>query len=180
MKLKEDEISFLQGYVAQLTQSISRLTLKPSEEEIKKKGWWSSGNERNATTILESKMPVLDLNYKSNNLAHTSPPHIRPSPGSHPPATVAADRKSLGPSHSRPPAPEGRPACMRSARASAQRRLHGWIIAHTSSVTPQYRAVRVPGVAGYSARSRFGLFKGRGDSGILEQFAEKQLCSSAS
>ncbi|WP_048132119.1 MULTISPECIES: hypothetical protein [Methanothrix] len=112
MKLKEDEISFLQGYVAQLTQSISRLTLKPSEEEIKKKGWWSSGNERNATTILESKMPVLDFNYKSNNLAHTSPPHIRPSPGSHPPATVAADRKSLGPSHSRPPAPEGRPACM--------------------------------------------------------------------
>lgn len=118
MKLKEDEISFHQGYVAQLTQSISRLTLKPSEEEIKKKGWWSSGNERNAATILESKMPVLDLNYKSNNLAHTSSPHIRPSPGSHPPATVAADRKSLGPSHSRPPAPEGIPACMRApARA---------------------------------------------------------------
>lgn len=63
-------------------------------------------------------MPVLDFNYKSNNLAHTSPPHIRPSPGSHPPATVAADRKSLGPSHSRPPAPEGIPACMRApARA---------------------------------------------------------------
>jgi len=67
-----------------------------------------------------------------------------------------------------------------SARPHAQRRLHGWIIAHTSSVTPQYRAVRVPGVASSTARSRFGLFKGRGDSGILEQFAEKQLCSSAS
>jgi len=66
------------------------------------------------------------------------------------------------------------------ARPRAQRRLHGSIIAHTSSVTPQYRAVRVPGVASSTARSRFGLFKGRGDSGILEQFAEKQLCSSAS
>jgi hypothetical protein len=28
------------GHVAQLTQSISQLSLKPGEEEIKKKGWW--------------------------------------------------------------------------------------------------------------------------------------------
>jgi hypothetical protein len=26
--------------MAQLTQSISQLSLKPDEEEIKKKGWW--------------------------------------------------------------------------------------------------------------------------------------------
>jgi hypothetical protein len=26
--------------MAQLTQSISQLSLKPGEEEIKKKGWW--------------------------------------------------------------------------------------------------------------------------------------------
>jgi len=28
------------GHVAQLTQSISQLALKPGDEEIKKKGWW--------------------------------------------------------------------------------------------------------------------------------------------
>jgi len=33
-------ISFLRGHVAQLTQSISQLSLKPGKEEIKKKGWW--------------------------------------------------------------------------------------------------------------------------------------------
>jgi hypothetical protein len=32
-------ISFLRDHVAQLTQSISQLLLKPGEEEIKKKGW---------------------------------------------------------------------------------------------------------------------------------------------
>jgi len=37
---KEDEISFLRCHVAQLTQSISQLALKPGEEEIKKKEWW--------------------------------------------------------------------------------------------------------------------------------------------
>jgi len=78
------------------------------------------------------------------------------------------------------PTSECQPHVHACARPRVQRRLHGWIIAHTSSVTPQYRAVRVPGVASSTARSRFGLFKGRGDSGILEQFAEKQLCSSAS
>lgn len=40
MNLKSDEISFLRGHVAQLTQSISQFALKPGEEEIKKKGWW--------------------------------------------------------------------------------------------------------------------------------------------
>jgi hypothetical protein len=40
MNLKDDEISFLRGHVAQFTQSISKLSLKPGEEEIKKKGWW--------------------------------------------------------------------------------------------------------------------------------------------
>jgi chromosome segregation ATPase len=40
MNLKGDEINFLRGHVAQLTQSISQLSLKPGDEEIKKKGWW--------------------------------------------------------------------------------------------------------------------------------------------
>jgi hypothetical protein len=39
MRLKDDEIGFLRGYVAQLTQSISQLSLKPGEREIKKRGW---------------------------------------------------------------------------------------------------------------------------------------------
>jgi chromosome segregation ATPase len=39
LKSKEDEVSFLRGHVSQLTQSISQLSLKPGEEEIKKKGW---------------------------------------------------------------------------------------------------------------------------------------------
>jgi len=40
MKVKDDEVSFLRGHVAQLTQSISQLALPPSQEEAKKKGWW--------------------------------------------------------------------------------------------------------------------------------------------
>jgi chromosome segregation ATPase len=40
MKVKDDEVAFLRSHVAQLTQSISQLSLKPGEEEIKKKGWW--------------------------------------------------------------------------------------------------------------------------------------------
>ena len=39
LKGKEDEISFLRGHIAQLTQSISQFALKPGEEEIQKKGW---------------------------------------------------------------------------------------------------------------------------------------------
>ena len=38
--LKAMNISFLRGHVAQLTQSISPLALKPGDEEIRKKGWW--------------------------------------------------------------------------------------------------------------------------------------------
>jgi len=40
IKLKDQEIAFLQAHIAQLTQSISQFALKPGEEEIKKKGWW--------------------------------------------------------------------------------------------------------------------------------------------
>jgi chromosome segregation protein len=40
LKSKEDEVSFLRGHVAQLTQSISQLALPPSQEEAKKRGWW--------------------------------------------------------------------------------------------------------------------------------------------
>jgi len=40
LKSKEDEVSFLRGHVAQLTQSISQLSLKPGEEEIKAKHWY--------------------------------------------------------------------------------------------------------------------------------------------
>jgi len=40
LKVRDDEIAFLRGHVAQLTQSISQLSLKPGEEEIKKRGWW--------------------------------------------------------------------------------------------------------------------------------------------
>ena len=41
MRVKEGEIDFLRGHVAQLTQSISQLSLPPSQEEAKKKHWWS-------------------------------------------------------------------------------------------------------------------------------------------
>jgi len=40
LKVRDDEIAFLRAHVAQLTQSISQLSLKPGEEEIKKRGWW--------------------------------------------------------------------------------------------------------------------------------------------
>lgn len=40
IKQKDEMISFLQAHIAQLTQSISQLSLKPGEEEVKKKGWW--------------------------------------------------------------------------------------------------------------------------------------------
>jgi chromosome segregation ATPase len=39
LAIKDKQISFLEGHVAQLTQSISQFALKPGEEEIKKKGW---------------------------------------------------------------------------------------------------------------------------------------------
>ena len=40
IKQKDEMISFLEGHIAQLTQSISQFALKPGDEEIKKKGWW--------------------------------------------------------------------------------------------------------------------------------------------
>lgn len=40
LKAKEDEVAFLRSHVAQLTQSISQLSLKPGDEEIKKRRWW--------------------------------------------------------------------------------------------------------------------------------------------
>jgi chromosome segregation ATPase len=40
IKLKDQEIAFLQAHISQLTQSISQLALKPGEEEIKAKHWW--------------------------------------------------------------------------------------------------------------------------------------------
>jgi len=40
LQAKEEEVSFLRGHVAQLTQSISQLALPPSKEEAQKKGWW--------------------------------------------------------------------------------------------------------------------------------------------
>jgi hypothetical protein len=38
--MKDKQIGFLEGHVAQLTQSISQLALPSSPEEAKKKGWW--------------------------------------------------------------------------------------------------------------------------------------------
>jgi len=40
LELNREEIAFLRGHVSLLTQSISQLSLKPGEEEIKRKGWW--------------------------------------------------------------------------------------------------------------------------------------------
>jgi chromosome segregation ATPase len=40
LKVRDDDIAYFKSHVAQLTQSISQLSLKPGEEEIKKKGWW--------------------------------------------------------------------------------------------------------------------------------------------
>lgn len=38
--LRNQDIAFLQGHVAQLTQTIGQLSLKPGEEEIKAKHWY--------------------------------------------------------------------------------------------------------------------------------------------
>jgi chromosome segregation ATPase len=40
LQAKEDEVSFLRGHVAQLTQSISQLSLPPSQDEARAKHWW--------------------------------------------------------------------------------------------------------------------------------------------
>ncbi len=40
LAIRDKTISFLEGHVAQLTQSISQLALPPSQEEAKAKHWW--------------------------------------------------------------------------------------------------------------------------------------------
>jgi chromosome segregation ATPase len=40
ISLRNQDVSFLQGHVAQLTQSISQLALPPSQDEAKAKSWW--------------------------------------------------------------------------------------------------------------------------------------------
>ena len=40
MEIKDRQISFLEGHVAQLTQSISQLALPPSQEAGKRKHWY--------------------------------------------------------------------------------------------------------------------------------------------
>jgi len=40
IKQKDEMISFLQSHMAQLTQSISQLSLPPSQEEARAKHWW--------------------------------------------------------------------------------------------------------------------------------------------
>ncbi len=40
LQAKEEEIAFLRGHVAQLTQGISQLSLPPSQEEARAKSWW--------------------------------------------------------------------------------------------------------------------------------------------
>ena len=39
-KSQQADLDFLRGHIAQLTQTVSQLSLKPGDEEIKKKGWW--------------------------------------------------------------------------------------------------------------------------------------------
>jgi chromosome segregation ATPase len=39
LKVRDDDIAYFKSHVAQLTQSISQLSLKPGEDEIKRKGW---------------------------------------------------------------------------------------------------------------------------------------------
>jgi len=40
LAMKDRQIGFLEGHVAQLTQTVSQLALPPSQEEAKAKGWW--------------------------------------------------------------------------------------------------------------------------------------------
>jgi chromosome segregation ATPase len=40
LAMKDRQIGFLEGHVAQLTQSISQLALPPSQEEARAKHWW--------------------------------------------------------------------------------------------------------------------------------------------
>jgi hypothetical protein len=40
MRVRDDEVSFLRGHVSQLVQTVNQISLPPSQEEAKKKGWW--------------------------------------------------------------------------------------------------------------------------------------------
>ena len=40
LRIKDGDIDYLRSHVAQLTQSIGQLSLKPGEEEIKAKHWY--------------------------------------------------------------------------------------------------------------------------------------------
>lgn len=40
LELKDKQITFLEGHVSQLTQTVSQLALPPGQEEIKAKSWW--------------------------------------------------------------------------------------------------------------------------------------------
>jgi uncharacterized coiled-coil DUF342 family protein len=40
LEMKDKTITFLEGHISQLTQSISTLALPPSQEEAKAKHWW--------------------------------------------------------------------------------------------------------------------------------------------
>ena len=40
LKTRDEDLAFLRGHLSQLTQTINQLSLPPSEEEVKKKGWW--------------------------------------------------------------------------------------------------------------------------------------------
>jgi chromosome segregation ATPase len=40
LKVRDDDIAYFKSHVAQLTQSISQLSLKPGDDEIRRKGWW--------------------------------------------------------------------------------------------------------------------------------------------
>jgi chromosome segregation ATPase len=40
LKVRDDDIAYFKSHISQLTQTISQLSLPPSEEEAKKKGWW--------------------------------------------------------------------------------------------------------------------------------------------
>jgi chromosome segregation ATPase len=39
-KSQQADIDFLRGHISQLTQTVNQLSLKPGDEEIKKKDWW--------------------------------------------------------------------------------------------------------------------------------------------
>jgi len=51
MRVKDDEVSFLRGHVAQLTQSISQLSLSQGMRRSRKRDGGGSGSDLNWTSI---------------------------------------------------------------------------------------------------------------------------------